>query len=310
MVLLSVVIPVFNECNLINELIKRVIVNVKLITEDFEIILVDDGSVDSTWEKIKSEASVEKRIIAVRFSRNFGHHYAITAGLHKAIGDWVVVMDGDLQDRPEVIPELYKKARENYDVVFVSRIDRPERIYYRVAQKIFYLLLRYLSGVDFDSKQANFSIISRKVVNAFKTFPEQARFYGSTIKWLGFKTGNIEASHGIRFSGKPSYTIKKRLKLASDIILAFSDRPLKFAVNLGLFLSLSSIISIIYLVYRKIYFGFSIVGWTSVISTILFIGGMILSVLGVLGIYISRIFSEVKRRPLYIIRESIEIIEN
>ena len=218
---LSVVVPVYNESSLIKELVKRVKVNVQLITEDFEIILIDDGSYDQTWELIESEANQEKRIKGVKFSRNFGHHYAITAGLHNAIGEWVVVMDGDLQDRPEVIPDLYKKAQMGFDVVFVSRQNRPEKLYYRIAQKFFYRILRLLSGIDFDSSQANFSIISKKVVQAFKIFPENARFYGSTIKWLGFERSFILADHGNRHSGKPSYTLKKRAQLAFDIIFSF-----------------------------------------------------------------------------------------
>ena len=135
---LSVVIPVYNENSLIEELVKRVKENLKLITDDYEIIIVDDGSQDRTWELIKFESEAENRVKGLKFSRNFGHHYAITAGLHRSNGEWVVVMDGDLQDRPEVISDLYKKAQEGYDVVFVSRQNRPEKIYYRIAQKIFY----------------------------------------------------------------------------------------------------------------------------------------------------------------------------
>jgi dolichol-phosphate mannosyltransferase len=245
---MSVVIPVLNESSLIEELVKRVTTNLKKITEDFEIIIVDDGSQDKTWDLVEKESRNETRIKAIKFSRNFGHHYAITAGLHRANGDWVVVMDGDLQDRPEVIPELYKKSQEGFDVVFVSRQNRPEKLYYRMAQKIFYWILRNLSGIDFDSSQANFSIISKRVVEAFKIFPENTRFYGSTIKWLGFKSSYILADHGSRHSGKPSYTLRKRIKLAVDIILSFSDRPLKMAIGLGIIISSDKILAIIYLV--------------------------------------------------------------
>ena len=161
---LSVVVPVYNESSLIEELIRRVTINVKKITEDFEIIVVDDGSKDQTWELIEKEAKTENRIKGVKFSRNFGHHYAITAGLHNSTGEWVVVMDGDLQDRPEVIPDLYKKVQEGFDVVFVSRQNRPEKLYYRVAQKFFYWILRIFSGIDFDSRQANFSIINKNLI--------------------------------------------------------------------------------------------------------------------------------------------------
>jgi len=305
MVHLSVIIPVYNESSLIDELIKRVKTNVKLITEDYEIIIVDDGSQDNTWNSIENEAKSENRIKGIKFSRNFGHHYAITAGLHNSDGEWVVVMDGDLQDRPEVIPDLYKKAQDGFDVVFVSRQNRPEKIYYRIAQKIFYWILKSLSGVDFDSRQANFSIISKKVVEAFEKFPENARFYGSTIKWLGFKRSFILADHGERHSGKPSYTIRKRVKLASDIILSFSERPLRFAIGLGVVMSTLSLIAGLWIIYGSFKWGFSAIGWASLMSTVFFSTGVTLIVMGILGIYIGEIFLQVKNRPLYIISEKI-----
>ena len=302
---LSVVIPVYNESSLINELVKRVKSNLKLITEDYEVIIVDDGSWDNTWNSIENEAKSENRIKGIKFSRNFGHHYAITAGLHKSGGEWVVVMDGDLQDRPEVIPDLYKKAQQGFDVVFVSRQNRPEKLYYKIAQKIFYWILRALSGLDFDSRQANFSIISKKVVEAYKKFPENARFYGSTIKWLGFNRSFILADHGVRHSGKPSYTIRKRFKLASDIILSFSDRPLKFSIYLGLLLSVLSFLFMTVTIIEAIFYGFSVSGWASIISVLLFSTGVILTVLGISSFYLAEVFREVKKRPLYIIEKDI-----
>ena len=307
MTYLSIVIPVLNETTLINELFKRVKIAAEQITNDFEIILVDDGSTDDTWNQILKNTNIENRFKAIRFTRNFGHHYAITAGLQTASGEWVVVMDGDLQDRPEVIPELYKKTTEGYDVVFVSRKNRTEKIYYRLGQKIFYFTLNLLSGVNFDSSQANFSIINRKVVEAFKAFPENSRFYGSTINWLGFKRGKILADQGKRFSGKPSYTIRKRFKLALDIIFSFSDRPLKWAIGLGSFLSLVASILGIYIVFRALTSGFSVMGWPSLIAAIFFNTGVILIVLGILGVYIGRIYTEAKGRPLFAISEQINV---
>ncbi len=300
---LSVVIPVYNESSLINELVKRVKTNIRLITEDFEIIVVDDGSQDDTWRSIENEAKSENRIKGLKFSRNFGHHYAITAGLYNSNGDWVVVMDGDLQDRPEVIPELYNKAQEGFDVVFVSRQNRPEKLYYRIAQKIFYWILRNLSGIDFDSRQANFSIISKKVVEAFKSFPERSRFYVSTIKWLGFKNSFILADHGVRHSGRPSYTLKKRLKLAADVILSFSERPLRWSIALGLLMSGFSILVVLWIIYTSLSTGFTSLGWASLISTIIFSTGIILVVNGVSSLYIGEIYKETKKRPLYIIEK-------
>ena len=298
---LSVVIPVYNESSLIDELVKRVKTNVQLITDDYEIIIVDDGSQDNTWNLLENEAKTENRVKGIKFSRNFGHHYAISAGLHYSDGEWVVVMDGDLQDRPEVIPDLYKKALEGFDVVFVSRQNRPENLYYRIAQKIFYWILRSLSGVDFDSRQANFSIINKKVVKAYERFSENARFYGSTVKWLGYKRSFIFADHGVRHSGKPSYTIKKRVKLASDIILSFSERPLRGSIYFGLIMSLISFFSAGLIIYNSIKFGYAVVGWASLITTIFFTSGLILIIIGISAIYIGEIFKQVKNRPLYIV---------
>ena len=303
---LSVVIPVLNEDSLIQELISQVLINVKLVTDDFEIILVDDGSSDNTWVEIEKSAMKEKQLLGIQLSRNFGHHYAITAGLHNAKGEWVVVMDGDLQDRPEVIPALYKKAQEGFEVVFVTRQNRKETFYYKIGQRMFYLLLNTLSGLKFDSRQANFSIINRNVVKAFMNFPEQSRFYGSTIKWLGFKRTSISASHGARFSGKSSYTLKKRIDLALDIIISYSERPLKFAIYLGSVISIISIIFLIQLIYRYYRFGFSVSGWASLIFSVNLFAGAILIVLGIIGVYIGRIYTEVKNRPLYIVKKIVE----
>ena len=302
---LSIVIPVYNESSLIDELVKRVKTNVKLITEDYEIIIVDDGSQDNTWNSIENEAKSENRIKGLKFSRNFGHHYAITAGLHNSIGEWVVVMDGDLQDRPEVIPDLYKKAQEGFDVVFVSRQNKPEKLHYRIAQKIFYWILSKLSGVEFDSRQANFSIINKKVVEAFKSFTESTRFYGSTILWLGFKKTDILADHGKRYSGKPSYTLRKRINLALDVILSFSERPLKFSIGLGIFVSIASLILTINIIYSAAVSEKNITGWSLLISVLLFSTGVVLVVIGISAIYIGQIFNQVKNRPLFVISKKV-----
>jgi len=300
---LSIVIPLLNEESLIHELVSRVKFNATKITEDFEIILVDDGSSDSTWDKIKIQGKIENRIKAVKFSRNFGHHYAITAGLKHSNGDWVVVMDGDLQDRPEVIPDLYSRAQDGFDVVFVSRVNRPEGLIYKFAQKSFYLLLRIFSGIKYDSSFANFSIISKQVVQSFSSFTENTRFYSTTVNWLGFNRTSIEASHGQRYSGKSSYSFNKRLKLAIDIIISFSERPLYLAILFGLITSLFSVLIFFWITIGAIKSEFTVLGWPSIMAAILFIGGMILTVIGILGIYLGRIYREVKFRPLYIVKE-------
>jgi polyisoprenyl-phosphate glycosyltransferase len=302
---ITAVIPLLNEEKLVGELIRRVELNLKSISPDYRVILVDDGSTDSTWEEIKKLGTINSKISGIKFSRNYGHHYAITAGINNSDSDWVVVMDGDLQDRPEVIPDLYKKAQEGFDVVFVNRIQRKESIIYLLVQKIFYKLLNILSGLNFNSKQANFSIISKKVTEGHKLFNEQARFYASTIKWLGFSTSSIEAPHGERFYGKPSYTIKKRIKLAFDIIIAFSERPLKFAISVGILFSLFSIILAIWIAIKALNSEFTVLGWPSIIFSIFFTTGVNLIIVGIVGIYLGRVFHQVKNRPLYVIDQVI-----
>lgn len=302
---LSIVVPVYNEQLNIDKLIGEIKTYLTNFENNFEIIIVDDGSSDNTWEKVIEQCRKDDRVTAIKLSRNFGHHYAITAGIHNALGNYVVVMDGDLQDKPEVIPVLYEEIRKGFDVVFVNRTNRPESLVYKVAQKLFYFTLRILSGYDFDSRQANFSIINRKVVEAFKKFPENSRFYGSTIKWLGFRTSSVSATHGKRFEGRPSYTLQKRFKLAADIILAFSDRPLKIAIGLGLVMSTLSIFIVTWILIGVNSWGFSVVGWPSLIAAIFFSTGIILVILGILGVYLGQVFKEVKNRPLYLISDTV-----
>ena len=305
MTFLSVVVPLNNEEDIVLELVTRLKNVLEKIGESYEIILVDDGSLDSTWNILSALAIKESNIKGIKLSRNFGQHRAITAGLEKAIGKWNVVMDGDLQDRPEVIPDLMEEALKGYEIVFVSRQDRPETIFYLFFQSIFYKILNNLSGIRMDSAQANFSIISEKVRIAFLSIPEQIRFYSSSINWLGFKRSKITASHGRRLNGQTSYSIKSRLKLAFDIIFSYSNRPLKLGITLGFIVSAISFVSLITIIFRYFVFGFTVTGWTSLIIAITFSTGSILLMLGISGLYLGRIFEEVKRRPIFVIEEEI-----
>jgi dolichol-phosphate mannosyltransferase len=306
MVHITAVIPIYNEEKLVAELTQRVDKSLRTITSDYRVILVDDGSTDFTWREVQRESELNKKVTGIKFSRNFGQHQAITAGINKSDSDWVIVMDGDLQDRPEVIPDLYKKAQNGFDVVFVNRVHRKESLIYLIAQRIFYWVLSTLSGINFDSRQANFSIISKKVVEAHRKFNDQARFYGSTIIWLGFHRASIDAFHGKRIEGKPSYTFKKRIKLATDVIIAMSERPLKFAVGLGSLLSFLSIIFAIWVAFKALKSEFTVLGWPSLMIAIFFTSGINLIILGVLGLYLGRVFNQVKNRPLFIIEELTE----
>ena len=302
---LSVVIPVLNESDLINELVNRIKFNVEKVTKDFEII-IDDGSVDQTWNKITEKTKEIENLKGIKFSRNFGHHFAITAGLKQSSGDWVVVMDGDLQDRPEVIPDLFAETQKGYDIVFVNRKNRPEKKLYLMAQKIYYLLIRFFSGRQLNSKQANFSIISRKVADAFETMQEVARFYGSTINWLGFKKGEIVAEHGTRFGGKASYTFRKRLKLALDIFFS-SDKPKR---NIMVLQTIVMLIMGGILVYIKFgmrdYFQDITIAELFFLYTLLIMATQVI-LNSILNLYVIQIYLEVRKRPLYIIEDTINI---
>ena len=300
---LSIVAPVFREEGNVTEFCRRVSQAVSAITSDFEIILVEDGGGDDSWRIIREQSVADARVKGLKFSRNFGQHYAITAGLDIADGDWTVVMDSDLQDRPEVIPELYAKAQDGFDVVFVARQDRPEGWLYRLFQGLFYGALKYLSGSQYDPKHGNFSIISRKVLNDFRSLNESMRFYGGILFWLGYPRASITAIHGRRHGGRSVYTLGKRFRLAAEIIIAHSDRPLRMSIGLGFTMALLSFVYGLYIIVRALLGTVVIQGWASLIVSVYFVGGMILVVLGINGIYLGKMYNETKRRPLYVVAE-------
>jgi len=302
---LSIVAPVFREAKVLPELYQRVSAALLPVTLDFELVLVSDGGNDGSWEVIKELSAADPRVKGIKFTRNFGQHLAISAGLDACDGDWVVVMDSDLQDRPEVIPQLFAKAQEGYEVVFVARKDRPESPLYRFAARGFFRLLRILAKTNYDPSHGNFSIISRRVVERYRAMGETLRFYGGILDWLGFERTSIEAQHGERFAGQPGYDLRKRLKLAGEIILAHSDRPLHFSVVFGLAISALSGATGCYMILRSVFFKhYSVEGWTSLMVSLFFMSGIILLVLGIIGIYIGKIFNEIKRRPLYVVGDT------
>ena len=228
---------------------------------------------------------------------------AITAGLDHTNGNWVVVMDGDLQDRPEVIPELYAKAQEGFDVVFVARKNRPESVFYQWVARLFYRIFQLISDTTSNPEFANFSIISRQVVEQCRNMREELRFYGGMVNWLGFSQTFITADHGVRFAGTTHYSWRKRFKLAWFIIIAHSDRPLHFSVALGLSMSTVSLLIGLYILFRALTTGIPVAGWASLMVAIFFNSGLILGVLGIIGIYLGKTFHQVKGRPLYVVSE-------
>lgn len=305
MPLISVVIPVYRAEGCLLELYNRLKGSLEIITKDFEIVLVEDCGGDNSWAIIKDLAAVDKRIVGIQFSRNFGQHYGITAGLDHSSGDWVVVMDCDLQDRPEEIPRLFAKAQEGFDVVLARRGKRKDRITKRFTSGLFYKIFSYLSGIDYDPQVGNFRIVSRKVVNSFCVMRENLRFFGGLMEWVGFSSASIDVQHAKRFEGESTYTYGKLLNLAVDTIIAYSDKPLKLSIKFGFLISSISFFYGVYVIFRSIMYGSSIVGWSSLIVSLYFIGGIIIANLGILGIYLGRTFDETKKRPLYLISERI-----
>jgi len=302
---LSIVVPVYKAENCLDELYLRLKNSVELITSSFEIILVEDCGGDESWSVIERLAKADPRVIGIQFSRNFGQHYGITAGLDVCAGDWIVVMDCDLQDRPEEIPRLYKKANEGFDIVLARRGKRRDPLFKRITSALYYKIFSYLTDLEYDGEVGNFRIISRPVVLNFRRMGEQLRFFGGLVQWMGFPTASIDVEHANRIDGKSTYTYAKLWKLASETIIAYSDKPLRIATRLGFTMASFSFMYGVYILARALVYGSTIPGWNSLIVSLYFIGGIIIAILGILGIYLGKTFDETKKRPLYIIRRSI-----
>lgn len=301
---LAVVIPVYKAEECLLELYHRLKDALELITSDFEIVMVEDCGGDRSWKIIQELAQKDFRVKGFQFSRNFGQHYSITAGLDQCNADWVVVMDCDLQDLPEEIPKLYAKAQEGYDVVLAKREVRRDNLFKTMLSKLFYKMFNYLSDIDYDHRVGNFRIMSRVVVLNYRSMREQLRFLGGLVNWMGFLTTSVDVQHGERFAGKSTYTFRKLCKLAGDAIIAYSDKPLRISIKLGFLMSFFAFMYGLYVLLKAFMYGSVVMGWSSLIISIYFIGGMIIAILGIIGIYLGKTFDEVKKRPLYIVKES------
>lgn len=299
---ISVVIPVYGCRVALPELHRRLVNTLLKITNEYEIILVDDCCPQNSWEEIQKICERDEKVVGLHLSRNFGQIKAITAGLDYSSGDWVVVMDCDLQDRPEGILDLFNKAQEGYDVVFARRKDRVDSAITKFCSKVFYKVYDYFAGGTFDNSICNFSISRRKVIDSYCRMREQRRAYTLFLKWLGFKQTAIDISADARFEGKSSYNFRKKITMAFDFITSQSVKPLLITTKIGFFISFASMVYIIYLIVMHI-LGRGYTGWTSTIASIYFIGGLILSAIGVVGIYVGNIFEETKGRPIYIVSE-------
>jgi dolichol-phosphate mannosyltransferase len=297
---ISVVIPVYKAEDCLHELYDRLKASLEKITDKFEIIMVEDCGGDRSWEIIRELAEEDTRVKGIQFSRNFGQHYGITAGIDHCDGDWVVVMDCDLQDRPEEIPRLYAKAREGYDVVLARRGRRSDPAFKRMTSWIFYKVFNYLADTDYDEQVGNFRIISSKVVENFIKMRENLRFFGGLVDWMGFSTVSVNVRHSESFRGKSTYTLRKLWRLATEIIIAYSDKPLRLSIKLGFIISFFAFVYGCYIFLRALIYSTPVMGWSSLIVSLYFLGGIIIAILGIIGIYLGKTFDEAKKRPLYI----------
>lgn len=308
---LSIVVPVFNEEQIIEALVQRMVAAAKAITPAYEIIFVNDGSRDGSLKKLKTACQDNSRLQYLSFSRNFGHQIAITAGMDYTKGDAIVTIDGDLQDPPELIPEMYEQYKNGYKVVYAKRHKRKGESFFKlITAKAFYRIMARLVSFEIPLDVGDFRLIGRDVLEYLKTMKEPDKYIRGQIAWLGFKSTYVMFDRDERKFGKTNYPFKKMLRLAFNGITAFSDSPLKIAMTLGFTVC---IISFLLLIYTVLVFIFErelvLPGWASIIVSITFLGGVQLLCLGMIGEYISRIINNVRERPLYVIDQASESIK-
>ena len=308
--LLSIVSPVYKAERIVPELVRKIVESVRTVTEDYEIVLACDGSPDNSWLAIKDECSKNEKVKGINLSRNFGQHYAITAGMRYAKGEWIVLMDCDLQDPPEEIPRLYSKALEGYDIVQSRRVHRKDGFFKRLSSIAFHLVFDWFSGMKTDNTISNLGVYSRKVIDAFNEMQETSRSFGTLLSYVGFRRCTIDVEHSERFEGKSSYSFDKLMKLMFDITISNSNKPLRIITGIGFLFSLLSFLLALYNVLAYFLGINNLQGFTTTVFSIWFMGGVLMMVLGVLGLYIGKIFNQVKQRPLFIVDELVNIFES
>jgi glycosyltransferase involved in cell wall biosynthesis len=302
---ISVVSPVYQSAPIVPGLVSEVSSALESLTDSFEIILVDDRSRDDSWNAIKQECNKSPRVRGLRLSRNFGQHSAITAGLGLAKGDWVVVMDCDLQDRPDQIPTLYRKALEGYDIVFARRRLRRDSRLKRFYSRAFYSVFSYLTETSQDAAIANFGIYHKKVIEAVLDMDDNIRYFPAMVQWVGFNSTRVDVEHSSRAQGESAYNLRRLLRLAVNNIISFSDKPLRLVAQGGLILSAISLaIGLFYLV-GYLLGAIKIAGYASLVISIWLTAGINIFVLGLVGIYVGKAFEKIKGRPAYIVDEAV-----
>ncbi len=308
MKIVTLIVPVYCEEEVIEECYKRIkSVMDSLTNYGYELIFINDGSTDNTLNILKNIVAQDKRVKIINFSRNFGHQIAITAGLDKAESDAAIIIDADLQDPPELIPEMIKKWEEGYKIVYARRVTRKgERKFKLWSASIFYWVLKKLTDIKIPLNTGDFRLIDKRVVRELRKIKEKNRFVRGLSSWVGFQQVGIEYEREKRFAGKTKYPLKKMISFALDGILSFSQKPLKIALNIGFISILLGIVMIIYVFIGKIFFpAITMPGWASILIAVVFFGGVQLFTIGIIGEYIGRIYDETKNRPLYIIEDEV-----
>lgn len=302
-VILSVVIPIYNEEETLSVLAERLLAVLEEMGESWEVVFVNDGSTDASGDIIRRLHQGDPRFKSVAFSRNFGHQVAISCGLDFACGQAVVAMDGDLQDPPEVLPDLLRRWREGYEVVYAVRQERKENLFKRTAYKGFYWLLKKISYLDIPLDSGDFSLMDRKVVDLLREMPERNRFVRGLRTWVGFRQTGYEYERSARYAGSSKYNFPRLMRLAFDGLVSYSFVPLRLVSNMGLLVSASALAFMVYILVARLSGGQTIEGWTSTVVIVLFLGGIQLLALGIIGEYMGRVFEEVKGRPRYVVGE-------
>lgn len=302
---LSIVVPVFNEANNVTEFYNRIKNALNGLVSDYEIIFVDDGSNDNSFDVICSLHTINPQVKVIRFSRNFGHHIALSAGLDFAQGEAVAFMDGDLQHPPEAIQKFLEKIQDGYDVVYAVHPEKKHGILKRLASTIFSFVINHLTQEPIFISSNVFQVMRRSVVEVLKTFPERNRYFLGLVSWVGFKQTGVIVRHEKRYSGKTKYTFSKLFQLAFDAVFSFSLRPLRLATLISVIMFCFSVLLGSYYLFIKFVYGIPFPGFASLIVAILFISGLQFLFLGIIGEYIGRTYVETKHRPLYIIRDKV-----